>query len=395
MTREEFIKKSTLMSLGISILPSLLSSCEKEDDFKANFTGDLLIIGAGSAGMMAAYNFARHNPNFKILEASSSFGGRVKKSQNFADFPIDLGAEWIHTKPSVFADLVDNENQSGGVNVIPYNPQSIKSWNNGRLTNYSITSPYFREHKFKNTTWYDFFEDFILPSITDKITYNSPVTEIDYSGNRVSVTTDDGTVYEADRVLITVPIKVLQQNVISFTPALPNAQINAINKFEMPGGLKVFVQFSERFYPDLLVMGGIMNTVGNHEKVYYDAAFKKDSNQNILALFAVGDPSSDFINLTDQEIIDKVLQELDEVFDGKATQYYQKHIIQNWSTEPFIGGSYSFYDSDTDSSIDLLEQGLENKLYFAGEAIIISEPATVHGAGFSGVEASKKILKSG
>jgi monoamine oxidase len=395
ISREEFIKKSALLGLGLGFMPSLLASCEKDDDFNVNFSGETIIIGAGSAGLMAGYTIAKNGGNFTILEAASVFGGRIKKSQDFTNFPIDLGAEWIHEDPEVFSELIDNEDQSGSVDLISYNPKSIKTWNNDRLRNYSLTSPFYREYKFKNTTWYDFFEDFIVPSVAGNLNLNSVVNAIDYSNSRIVVTLANGTVYEADRVLITVPIKILQQNNIVFTPPIPTNHQKAIDAFNMPGGLKVFMEFSERFYPDMLVMGSIFSTLSYAEQLYYDAAFKKGSGKNILALFAVGPASEKFVNLSEQEIIDTALEELDEIFEGKATQYYQRHIIQNWSTEPFIQGSYSFQETDLESSINQLRQGLENKLFFAGEAITNEAPSTVHGAGFSGIEAAKKILQSG
>ena len=44
---------------------------------------------------------------------------------------------------------------------------------------------------------------------------------------------------------------------------------------------------------------------------------------------------------TDDELFAYVLAELDEIFDGKASEHYLKHIVQDWTREPCIGGSYS------------------------------------------------------
>ena len=163
----------------------------------------------------------------------------------------------------------------------------------------------------------------------------------------------------------------------------------------MPDGIKVFIEFSERFYPDLLYMGSLGELLNdsNGERIYYDAAFRKDSDKNILALFSVGEESTQYTSLeSDEAIINKVLQELDEMFDGKASATYQQHIIQNWSKEPFIRGSYSHYDDYI--AMDTLSEPLDDKVYFAGEALSSESQATVHGAGETAYSVVKEILKA-
>ncbi len=398
MNREEFIKKSLLLGIGVTFFPSVFSACQKKDDSHAarlHYDGEVLIIGAGAAGLMAAYRLALNQINFRILEASPHFGGRVKKTQDFADFPIDLGAEWIHDEPTVFRDMIGNDQVQGSIDLIPYNPREIKSWSNGKLHNHSFFSTFYREYKFKNTTWYDFFEDFIVPTIgLDNMVFNSPVNKIDYGGSRVRVTTTDGQVYEADKVLVTASVNVIKDGLIDFAPALPQAKIDALDTFIMPDGLKVFIQFSERFYPDVLLMQGLSSILSSEseEKIYYDAAFKKNSSQNILGLFTVGPVASPFTGMdTEQELIGAILAELDEIFKGKASQTYQKHIIQNWSKEAYVRGSYNF--EGTAGAASEMLKGVDDKLYFAGEAFSNSAPATVHGAGLCGFDQMEELVR--
>ena len=75
----------------------------------------------------------------------------------------------------------------------------------------NVGSNAYGEFKFKRSTWYDYLNDYMVPSISDRIVYNSPVTEIDSSGARIRVTTAGNDVYEADRVIVTVPTTILQQ----------------------------------------------------------------------------------------------------------------------------------------------------------------------------------------
>lgn len=399
MNRKDFLKTSATVGLGLPFLSSLLASCAEENLVRdlgdVNFSGRVLIIGAGSAGLTAGYALSKYDIDFDILEASSVFGGRVKKADNFADFPIDLGAEWLHTDPAILADLVNDPTVNADIELIVYNPQTYRIWKDGELKKRNLAKHFYSEYKFKNTTWYDFLEDFIVPGIADRIQYNSPVSSIDYSGDQIRVLTSDDRVFEADRVILTVPLTILKQGRIEFTPALPAQKLNALDQVDMPDGMKVFLEFSERFYPDIVFGGSLVEylTDDDGDKIFYDAAFRKDSDRNILALFTVGAKATPYVGYpTEDALINALLSELDEMFDGKASRTYIQHVVQNWSKESFIGGSYSHYDNYDAHKI--LQLPIDDKLFFAGEAYAPEDHlATVHGAGLSGYNAVERILK--
>ncbi|MGD1847723.1 MAG: flavin monoamine oxidase family protein [Salibacteraceae bacterium] len=394
MTREEFIKKTALLGLGTAFLPSLLTSCKEEDEgFEVNFSGRVIIIGAGAAGLMAGHLLQQHNIDFEILEADTAIGGRVKKLEGFTDFPIDLGAEWIHTDPSVFGELIQDDNIEGNIELIPYDPQTYQTWHNGRLRNQNWVSNLYSEYKFKKTTWFDFFEQYIVPPFASRIRTSTPVTAIDYAGDQIEVVTDDGTSFKADKVIVTVPLTILQKGLIDFAPALPANKLDALEEVSMPDGLKVFLKMKERFYPDMLMMH---NLVGYFSKshLYIDGAFKKDTSDNLLTLFSVDTEATQYTSLgSDSRILTRVLDELDEIFDGKASANLEKSHVQNWSAQPYIQGSYSHYDNNFTSVQNALRETVDRKLYFAGEAYHEEASSTVHGAGFSGIDAAKAILK--
>ena len=399
MTRKEFIKNSAALGVSIPLLSLFLESCGEANDLypdiEVNFSGKVIVVGAGSAGLISGYLLDKYNIDFQIIEASSVFGGRVKRNDDFADFPIDLGGEWIHEDPSVLARLISNSSINANVEIITYSPDTIYNWNNNKLKKQNWASNFYSEYKFKDTTWYGFFEKYIVPNISDKIIYNSPVSEINYSDDKVTVKNTNGDIFEADKVLVTVPIKILQGNSISFIPDLPSEKRAAINSVEMPDGIKVFIEFSENFYPDILFTGGFLSELQAADKLFYNAAFRKDSSKNILGLFTVGEKASVYTSLeNDDEIINRIISELDEIFDGKASKTYVKHVIQNWSKEPFIQGSYSSSFNESESkTIDILSEPLSNKIFFAGEALSFDNRATVPGAGESAYSVIETILK--
>ena len=56
----------------------------------------VLVLGAGIAGLSAAYHLKRAGIEATVLEARDRIGGRVWTDREFADIPIEFGAELIH-----------------------------------------------------------------------------------------------------------------------------------------------------------------------------------------------------------------------------------------------------------------------------------------------------------
>ncbi len=352
----------------------------------------ILIIGAGASGITAGHILAEKGIQFEILEATAVHGGRLKKSDALADFPIDLGGEWVHKWIKATPPLADSllQGKNPKFETFQYRPQTYSLWKYGRLWKMN----FFRflamnDDKFIDSTWFDFFDALVTPSLQARIHYNSPVHKIEYGDENVVVTTTSGEQFEADKVLVTVPITVLQREQITFEPPLPEEKITAINKEQMPDGLKVFIHFSERFYPDFLFIDSVLYNVG-HAHGYYDATLGKKTNQHVLGLLVDGERATKITSLDDDDAIIKyVLDELDGIFDGQATQHYINHVVQNWSKEPFIQGTYSHRKS----SVETLAAPVADKVYFAGEAMNINgNTIAVHGASESSYLMLDKML---
>ncbi len=56
----------------------------------------ILVIGAGIAGLSAAYHLKLAGVDATVLEARDRVGGRVWTDREFADIPVEFGAELIH-----------------------------------------------------------------------------------------------------------------------------------------------------------------------------------------------------------------------------------------------------------------------------------------------------------
>ncbi|WP_448574420.1 flavin monoamine oxidase family protein [Trichothermofontia sp.] len=56
----------------------------------------ILVIGAGLAGLAAAWALHRQGYDVQIIEARDRIGGRIWTSTAWSDMPLDLGATWVH-----------------------------------------------------------------------------------------------------------------------------------------------------------------------------------------------------------------------------------------------------------------------------------------------------------
>ena len=441
MDRRHFIKQSTLLSIGGLLIPStFLSTCRKENLFEdINYDGKVIIIGAGAAGLYAAYILKSKGINFQILEASSKYGGRLGKLTGFANFPIDTGAQWLHGKNSILGDLITKSNTT-----ITLDDSETKYWFNNQLVNslpqntdifegdnlpdisykdYALQKGLGNEYKyiveniagdqgaaasrlsvFGNNqdeenwisgdddfkfqeTFFDLFDKQIASEVKDKILLNTIVSKIDYSQSEIIITASNNRLFNADKVIITVPIPILKSGDIQFIPALQNEKTNAFSKIGMDAGMKVFLKFSNKFFDQNIIGGTIC-------AAYADDSIGKAQSDNILLAFIMGDQAAYLTALAnDTAITNALLQELDLMYNGQATTSFIASHVENWTTNPFVKGAYSYSTVGMGDARKIATQAISKKLYFAGEAMNINgHHQTVHGAVETGYREVMNIL---
>lgn len=441
MDRRHFIKQSTLLSIGGLLIPStFLSTCRKENLFEdINYDGKVIIIGAGAAGLYAAYILKSKGINFQILEASSKYGGRLGKLTGFANFPIDTGAQWLHGKNSILGDLITKSNTT-----ITLDDSETKYWFNNQLVNslpqntdifegdnlpdisykdYALQKGLGNEYKyiveniagdqgaaasrlsvFGNNqdeenwisgdddfkfqeTFFDLFDKQIASEVKDKILLNTIVSKIDYSQSEIIITASNNRLFNADKVIITVPIPILKSGDIQFIPALQNEKTNAFSKIGMDAGMKVFLKFNNKFFDQNIIGGAIC-------AAYADDSIGKAQSDNILLAFIMGDQAAYLTALAnDTAITNALLQELDLMYNGQATTSFIASHVENWTTNPFVKGAYSYSTVGMGDARKIATQAISKKLYFAGEAMNINgHHQTVHGAVETGYREVMNIL---
>jgi monoamine oxidase len=439
MKRRHFLKQSTLISLGGIFLPNaMLSACRKKTLFEdVKYDGKVLIIGAGAAGLYAGYLLKSKGINFEILEAFTMHGGRLGKLTGFANFPLDIGAQWLHGKNNILGDLITKSNTKIRIDDV-----DKKYWFNNAIKDSlpkDIEAIFLREdnlpdisfkdfavqegfgneyndivesiagdsgasaskistlwkvkeeenwssgdddYKFE-ATYFDLIDKEIAQEVKDKIRLNTVVSKVDYSQSLIIVTDTNNNVYKGDKLIITVPISILKTGDIQFMPELSNAKTNAFSKIGMEAGMKVFLKFSEKFFDKNIVGGSIC-------AFYADESIGKTQNDNVLLAFVMGQQAEYLTTLgSNAAITQALLKELDKMYNMQASKFYVSSHVQNYTTNPFIKGAYSYSTIGMGDARKTASETINKKLYFAGEAMNINgHHQTVHGA----VETGYKVV---
>lgn len=222
--------------------------------------------------------------------------------------------------------------------------------------------------------------DIYAPQIARVLT-GHPVTAIDYHGAAVTVQCQNGQRFVADKVIITVPLAILQQERIQFDPPLPAGHQQAITRLGMGQGLKLRLQFSKAFWKKRLRQ--LINTDGLFH--FWIA----DPDQAVMMVFYVAEAAE---VLDERAVLIRVMDTLCTAFSQNITPLLVSSQLENWSAKPFIGGLYSFDAIGSEGARTQLQAPVADRLYLAGEATVEGHFATVDGAIESGRRAAQQIL---
>ena len=221
---------------------------------------------------------------------------------------------------------------------------------------------------------------------------NTWVSAIRYDAEMAVVETSQGN-FEADYVVVTVPLGVLKKGKIAFTPELPEAKVQAIEGLDMGIMNKVYLKFDSVFWDNNVTNLGY---IGEQRGEFgYWINLTPVVGEPVLVAFNVGEYAVAMEALSDDEIQQKTMTYLKAFFGNDIPQPTDR-VITRWSKDEFSYGSYSYVPVGATASMrDDLAAPVDGKLFFAGEATHPTMASTVHGAYLTGEREADRIIALG
>ena len=437
-----FSRRATLAGLfATAALPAWVQSMPSNPD--------VVIIGAGSAGLGAARKLIARGKSVVIVEAANRIGGRAYTESETFGVPYDHGCFNV-MGPSKFA-LLDMANEWGfELHKMNDMPEALfigdrkateaefkqygQTWTTmtralnkaGRAgvdVSWDSAMPAgFDEMRFSALcqTWMapmGFAADFKDLSIMDWWKYaavpnrnmiregygtlvarmgeglpvklNAPATRVDWSGDGVAVETPAGTL-RAKACIVTVSPGVLGAESIKFSPALPEWKSQAIANLPMGLLTKIALQFDgERF------------GLRNNEYLIYDIPNEVPApacyfitwpfDFNHMFGFVGGEFGWELSAAGTDAAVDFALGEVVKMVGSDARKHFVKGHLTGWAENPWTLGAYAAARPGHYKARADLAKPLAERVFFAGEAVAGGYIMLCSGAYMSGENVASSV----
>ncbi len=235
-------------------------------------------------------------------------------------------------------------------------------------------------------------------NVVADIQYNTPISAVNYSGGLIDLQDQNGGTYSVNKLVVAVPVSILKANSISFNPGLPASKTNALAQMGMDASIRVVMDFKQNFWGDNLsfIHGG------TDSPEYFSTGVNRSVHNKTLSMTIAGEKAEQLSPLG-VNMVPVLLEELDSIFDGKATANVRRDsedniisVIQDWTQEPFIKGGQSYSKpGGTNADREALATPVNDVLFFAGEATdTTGQFGTVSGAIESGKRAAREVIET-
>jgi monoamine oxidase len=443
--RRQFIKTS-LSGLALATLPRISF---------AQSNPDVVVIGAGAAGLAATQELMKQGKSVVCIEAMNRIGGRVYTDNSIFGVPYDMGAHWLECydgnpivkyglknkkKFKIYKDKEKDAVYDGKKEVKGTGPWKLYTRATGWFANVTkdIAAIDTIPQKLKDDEWFDTVHMIMGPSgpardlgnlsCYDENAYwdgpdgegfckqgygalvahyrkdvpvklKTTAKEIKWDGQGVQVETNKGTI-SAKACIVTVSTGVLNARKIKFTPDLSPEKYESFAGITMGVYNHITFQFKRRPF------GLNKRDTYFYSKIHSNGAVSPKGGLGVLNLcgtnisyFDTGGKFSEELEAEGSKAqIDFFLNNLRTHFGSKVDKYLIKAHATSWGKNPFTLGSYAgaipgkaLIDHLT-SLREVLKESVGDRIFFAGEACAKAY-ATVYGANDSGTKIGKKVAK--
>lgn len=405
---------------------------------------DVVVVGAGAAGIAAAHKLIELGLSVVVVEAASRIGGRCWTDMEAFGIPYDVGAHWLHYdsenfylqygKQNGFTIYPDAENfhlfckdqeQPDGFSSIAelrqeYETAVEKATSLGldislEEAAHSVSGSNKKTIEFMIGPWVLAKEvsELSAPDVstlTDStdwfckegfgalvehygatlpVSLNTEVNAIEWSGGGVIIETNRGTIH-ARSVIVTVSTGVLAADKIQFLPKLSQLKIESFDSISMGCYEHVVLQFEN---------GDFFGESDSY--VIRMADEQSDGFGALINVCGTGLAFCDIGGETGRELtsqgtkacIDYALNELSQTFGNKVRRQYVKGTSSKWLTNPNFLGSYASAKPGGFQLREVLREPVGEKIFFAGEACHPTLWASVAGAHISGFNVAREVGK--
>ncbi len=398
---------------------------------------DVIVVGAGAAGLAAARDLSVAGFDVVLLEARNRLGGRIHTLHEAGlPMPIELGAEFVHGAAEEVFRIVP------GTRVLIDRLPDVHSWSErGRLNFWSrVNAILSRAAKRKRdlsvadllrhsrnasadrrlvagfvegyhaadlervssrsvagsgggpqyrvVTGYDSLLDVIRGGFVQErveVRLSTAVTRIAWRRGSVDVAANEQD-HRARAVVVTVPLGVLHSDAISWDP-LPPGLTSALNKLEMGNVCKIVFAFRERFWNE---EANFVHAFSSEFPTWWTHA---PATVPLLTAWSGGPAAARLLELPEIQRIDRALASLAKTFSVRRSTI--DHLLDgcwthDWSGDPFSRGAYSYELVGAAGARKALAKPIDQTIFFAGEATEASQSGTVAGAIASGRAAARE-----
>ncbi|HEX9706081.1 MAG TPA: NAD(P)/FAD-dependent oxidoreductase [Steroidobacteraceae bacterium] len=408
-------------------------------------TPDVLVIGAGGAGLTAAKELTAGGASVLVLEARNRIGGRAFTETDLG-VAWDRGCSWLHSSkvnpwvayarqngfdlvPDRFPrQIYEQSRRMDGAATAGYRAVTERMAreldNAGRrgldipaeaaMTQATLADPWYSMAMDDLTGWegvepanfsaldswqYDENgEDLMIPrgygsllahyARNLDVRLNTPVSRIRWTARGVTAETEAGAA-TARVAIVALPSSLIADGAVVFSPHLPVEVIQAHH--DLPLGLlnKVALKFKKNVFPtettEFLQLrrddGRGMNYLTRH----WDS--------NVCIAFAAGRFGRELEAAGEAGAIEHALTELVTMLGGDIRRQFDRGAATAWAADPYARGSYSHCVPGRYGARAILTRPVGGRIVFAGEHTEQSAYGTLHGAHLSGKRAAAEARR--